>query len=133
MKRILQLLASDCAFLYESCGMKIIDSEYLDEFGGNGSVVLADTVMQFRIWLDRNSLFLDIRKALGKHKWWSFDLVRQCITRKPDDDCKLNGKNIEFIRVQFDALRQLFADKQYDITKSLCEQYRHDRSLRLSD
>lgn len=119
MKRILAFLASDGAFLYEDYGCVIVQSEYVDSFGGTGSVTLRTDPIELRLWLERDRLFLDVR-GIGRSKWFSMDIIYELLTGRASETGEMNNLNTECLRDHFDELRNRFVPAEVDVTEKHC-------------
>jgi len=97
MKRILNYLATDGAFLYEDNGCIITHSEYVDSFGGTGSITLRSSTIELKLWLERDRLFLDVR-GIGRPKWFSMDIISELLSGQVSATAEMNGLNTDLLR-----------------------------------
>ena len=133
MRRILQFLATDGAFLYEEKECHIVDSEYVATFGGTGSVILRNDVVELKFWLERDRLFMDVRavSSQSNNSWFSMDIVRQLLTGEVTDKAKLDPENVEFLKEHFERIQDCFTKSKLPATESACRKFENQRSKRL--
>lgn len=130
MKRILAFLASDGAFLYEDYGCSIVQSEYVDSFGGTGSVTLCSDPIELRLWLERDRLFLDVR-GIGRSQWFSMDIIYELLTGEVSKTGEMNELNTECLRDHFDELRNKFVPAEVELTEKQCGKLERKRAKEL--
>lgn len=133
MKRILEYLSTDGAFLYEEHGFALRDSEYIDSFGGTGSVTLSNDLIELMFWLDRDRLFLDVR-GLESHStdsWYSMDIISELLTGEVSDTAAMNATNTTFLREQFQEIQDRFMHENLQSTESTCSRLKRNRAKRI--
>jgi hypothetical protein len=133
VKKVVEFLATDGAFLYEEHGCRIVDSEFIATFGGTGSITLCNDVIELRLWLERDRLFMDVR-ALGRksqRSWHSLGIVRQLLTGKIGGEVLWDRANVDFLREHFDMLMDRFSKSNLDETESKCRELERQRAKRL--
>lgn len=119
MKRILNYLATNGAFLYEDDGCIITHSEYIDSFGGTGSVTLCGDSIQLRLWLERDRLFLDVR-GIDRAKWFSMDIITELLSGRVPETGEMNEQNTTLLREQFAQIEQRFSPTEIELTEKEC-------------
>jgi hypothetical protein len=132
IRRILQFLATEGAFLYEAYNCRIVDSEYIPTFGGTGNVTLRNEVVELRLWLERDRLFMDLR-AVGtksKNSWFSTDIVRQLLTGEVNDKSLMDQENAEFLKENFEDVQERFSNPRLSASESACRELESQRSKR---
>jgi hypothetical protein len=127
MKRILNYLATAGAFLYEENGCVISDSEYVDAFGGTGSVTLSNDTIQLKFWLERDRLFMDIRGVAGK-KWCSMDIVTELFTGHTSETAEMNQYNTQFLMERFAEIQDRFSSAEIGLMESECDRLEKKRA-----
>lgn len=133
LRKILQFLATDGAFFYEAHNCHIIESEYIPTFGGTGSVTLRNDVAEFRLSLERDRLFMDVRAVGSKSdgSWFSIDIVRTLLTGEIADNAAMNSENTRFLAENFDALCERFMAANLAVTEAACRHLETRRSRRI--
>ncbi|WP_013627139.1 hypothetical protein [Rubinisphaera brasiliensis] len=133
MRKILQFLAIEGAFLYEKFDCRIVDSEYVASFGGTGSVTLTNDIIVLKFWLDRDRLFMDVRAASSQSKnaWFSLDIIKQLLTGEVTDKARMDDENVEFLQERFGKIQDCFTEQKLAITESACKKLESQRSKRL--
>ncbi len=135
MRKILDFLATDGAFLYEDYDCRIIDSRYTESFGGTGSVTLRAKDIELRLWLDRDRLFMDVRGhgQRRQESWFSIDIVKELITGELAECAIMNAENTVFLKHHFQELTHLFSMANLSQTESTCRKLEKQRSKRMFD
>ena len=133
MKKILNFLAVDGAFLYEDCSCRIADSEFIPTFGGTGSITLRNDFLELKLWLDRDILFMDVRgvSSTDPASWFSVDILRQMLTGQVTDKAAMDHDNLSFLRARFADLQTRFDEKNLSATEESCRKLEIERSKRL--
>lgn len=133
MRKILQFLATDGAFLYEEFDCRIVDSEYVASFGGTGSVKLTNDIVELKFWLDRDRLFMDFRgtSSQSKNSWFSMDIIRQLLTGEVTDKALMDHENVKFLQEHFERIQDCFTTQKLATTESTCTKLESQRSKRL--
>jgi hypothetical protein len=133
MKRILEFLSREGAFLYESLDFSLCASEYSPLFGGTGSVILKNDFIEIKLWLDRDKLFADLRALgeKGKYSWISLGIIRELLESRIPDSTTLDVDNSNFLRSQFPRILKLFDRESVLATKSRCIELEKQRSKRI--
>lgn len=135
MHQILQYLAQDGSFLYARHGFRIVSSEYSDSWGGTGSIVLDDGVLQIRLWLDRTRLCLDMRGAYSKKRghaaWHSLGIVMELITDSVPEVDRITPATTEFLKDNIQAIKNLFSRMNIESTDSACALLEKKRASQL--
>jgi hypothetical protein len=133
VQKILSFLASEGSFLYETHNCRIVDSVYIPSFGGTGSVTLQNQNVQFRFWLDRDRMFLDVHAATDEssQSWVSIDIVRQLVTGEVKDLAIVGPDIVEFLKKHFDDIAVRFAPHNALESSVICKRLERQRAKRL--
>lgn len=135
MRYLFSYLATDGAFLYEDLGAEIVNSEYVDRFGGLGSVVLRCKPVEIRLELDRGMgshpvISLDVRPIGGK-EWYSLDIISELLTGVVSHSAEMNESNAQFLRENFSRIKSKFSALELDATERHCKKLERKRADRL--
>ena len=127
MKRILNYLATAGSFLYEENGCVISDSEYVESFGGTGSVTLRNDSIELKFWLERDRLFMDIR-GVARKKWCSMDILTELFTGQSSETAEMNQYNSQFLKERFAGILNRFSCSEIELTESECDRLEKKRA-----
>ncbi len=127
MKRILNYLATAGSFLYEEYGCVISDSEYVDSFGGTGSVTLVNDNIELKFWLDRDRIFIDIR-GVARKKWYSMDILVALFTGQLPETAEMNECNTKFLNEHFSGIQNKFSSSEIEPTEYECDRLKKKRT-----
>ena len=125
MRKILTYLATDGAFLYAELGAVIVNSEYIEMFGGMGSITLRSDPIDIKLDLDRDIIFPDVR-AVGRKEWFSFDLISELLTGVVSNSADMES-NEQFFRENFSHLKSKFSALEVDATERHCNKLKQNR------
>jgi hypothetical protein len=125
MRKILTYLATDGAFLYEELGAVIVNSEYIEMFGGMGSVTLRSDPIDIKLDLDRDIIFPDVR-AVGRKEWFSLDIISELLTGVVSNSADMES-NEQFFRENFSRLKSKFSALEVDATERHCKKLKQNR------
>jgi hypothetical protein len=145
MKQLLEFVAEYFSFLFDELGAKLVDSDV----GSIGSalVILQLGDARLRFVNDRGQILLYFQSVHrgGRDEWFSFDVVRQLITRVVDDDGIMWGRidgdpqtdhqkalsNATFIKTHFTEIADAFSDARHVSTEETLHEYKEARGKRL--
>ena len=133
MKKILNFLATDGAFVFEEHDCRLVDSEYIPAFGGTGSITLRNEFIALRFCLDRDRLTMEVKAAndVSPYSWFSLDIIRQVLTGEIVPTTTLTSDNVVFIRSNFLKIQDLFKQGCRFDTEKRCREFEAQRSKRL--
>ena len=122
-KKIVSFLTSE--------GFKLIDGEVSPYFG-DYLFILANDVMKIRFSRDRSFESIDLSSIEDGYKWYDLDLVKMLLnnsqeqnTIRPIDEIK------EFLEKDFFFIIELFAKKDFYLTKKRLEDLREMRAKQM--
>ena len=132
MRKILQWLSTDGAFLYEEESFHVVDSEYIDSFGGTGNMVLSNGIIDLRLSIDRDRLLTEICGSgrTSPQAWFGLDVVRQHVTNEIAT-AVMDSDNVDFLRTHLKDIQQRFAKDSLQSTEAELKQLEKQRAKRL--
>jgi hypothetical protein len=133
MEQILRLLASDLSFLYRTNKFRIIDSEFVESFGGSAFVTLANENLKVRLVQSRDGLNLEFAENRKGADWYSFEIIRRLVSSEecPKYDGRLNPSNLLELKQKFGEVILAFSKEKFELTKKLLLEFERERSKRL--
>lgn len=130
MNELLNFILSNCSFLHNEFGCRIVDSE---TDGFNALLVFERDALRLRFVRDRGQFFADFQNSRRRanSRWYSFGIVRHLITGDIGGSDVLNEKNVLEMRSHFSNLLALFNDGNVNETERKLALLEHERGERL--
>ena len=130
MNEILNFLISHFAFLYNDYGARFIDSRVQ---GLNAMLVLEMGDLRLRFVRDRSQLFLDFQSSQHpkEDNWFSYDVVRQLITKEVVDSALFDKTKAKFVKENIQEIAKVFSEKNKQATEKTLHKFEKARAKRL--
>ena len=130
MNELLNFLISNFAFLYNDYDARFTDSRVQ---GLNAMLVLEMSDLRLRFVRDRSQLFLDFQsnQQPQEDNWFSYDVVRQLITKEIVDSALLDEKKAKFVRDNIKVIAKAFSEKNKLATEKTLHKFEKARAKRL--
>ena len=134
MKKALYCIADRFMWLFEKYEFRITDSRCFPNFGGVGSVQLANPSMKVCFVVEAGDpvcLLFAPQNGWEDRDGVSVDIVYRRLTGKLDDEAFVTDATVAFLEKNFDAIQSLFADNDPGELRKDLKALEEDRANRL--
>ena len=132
MKDLLKFIDKNFMWLLSNFDFKIVDSEYYESFGGQGSIRLENSILCIDLISDRHQAYLEFSPIEGwNDESTSFDIIKQILTNEICDDSIISEEQIRFLRDNFKDILSLFSSTNKNDTLKKVKILEEKRGKRL--